>query len=211
MTNKSTIFALAASFTSLLSTSAVTSITPFTGTYSETWESFANYGQGGFHSLPNPTTIMGGFAEISNNAMLIYEPGVAGFGLANSPAQVSDGAKGMGINLGGSSTTILFDFPMESFGAYWGAANGFGFTGDVSLAFSDGSTASFNFTSLSGALEWHGWSSALGISSVSYTGDFVVIDGLQANALVSVPELSSSLGLLGLALAGLGVFGRKLS
>jgi len=39
-----------------------------------------------------------------------------------------------------------------------------------------------------GVLEWHGWSSTIPIKRLTYTEDFVVVDGLQANV---VPEPSS--------------------
>src|SRR3989442_2215586 len=75
-------------------------VSPFTGDLNETWESFPNYtvGPNSVDYLPNPTTIMGVGAKISNPKMAVYEPGVADFGLGSSGfAKASDGVKGMGL------------------------------------------------------------------------------------------------------------------
>ena len=177
---------------------ALTSIGPFTGSLSETWESFNNYNYPSFITyLPSVTTIMGGAATISNPFMAVYEPGAgATFGLsANGSAGVSDGTKGMGIDRAGQTATISFLNPIFDFGAYWGNASS-----TVSLGFSDGSSASFSYSRPGdGVLEWHGWNSTSGISSISYVGDYVVIDGLQAQAVVPEPATAT------VALLGLGV------
>jgi hypothetical protein len=196
-------------------------IDSFVGTTSETWESFPNYSVGGgVNDLPNPSDIMGGFAAISTTApggMIVYEPAIATafFGLGTSgDAKASDGVKGMGIDDEGT-TTIVFDSPVTDFGAFWGAATGSGFPdpANVTLSFFDAATAligteNFNYsrsTTGDGLLEWHGYHSTIGIKSLSYTGIFVVTDGLQANvsaATASAPE-PASLALL--ALSGLPV------
>jgi hypothetical protein len=171
----------------ITSHAAISPIGPFSGTYSETWESFPNVGNASSPTyLNNPTDIMGGFASISSPVMGVYEIGTsAKFSLAPPAisANVSDGTKGMGLDGLRTSASITFDSPVKRFGAYWGAGFGFdGQTGQVKLTFSDGSTTSFFYANPTGDLEWHGWSSDVGITKVTYAGDDVVIDGLQADA-----------------------------
>jgi hypothetical protein len=182
---------------------ALNPIGPFTGTLSETWESFPHYSPDAYY-LADPTTIMGGGATISSPSMVIYEPGaVAPFGLGqNGLATVSDGAKGMGLNGGFETAAISFLNPVSDFGAYWG--DGFG---DVTLEFSDGSSASFSYSRPppgDGVLEWHGWNSTIGITDVSYTGFYVAIDGLQANLVPeTLPRCADALLLLPFGLSAI--------
>lgn len=166
----------------------LTPVGPFTGNLSENWESFDNYVTPFYHHLSPTVTIMGGGATVANPLMAIYQPGVADFSLGYAYAQVSDGFKAMGIDASGG-VTISFLNPVSDFGAYWGAANGNG----ISLTFSDGSLEYLSYTSEfnHGALVWSGWHSSLGITSINYSGAFVVIDGLQANS--AVPEPSTYL------------------
>jgi hypothetical protein len=174
---------------------AVTPIGPFTGSLSETWESFNDYLTGP-RFLADPTSIMGGGAIISSSRMSVYLTNSASsFGLGSSGhAKVADGAKGMGLGGFAQTATITFANPVVDFGAYWGAATPpWGPESPpveptpttVSLAFSDGSFDSFTYFAPdhSGTLEWHGWHFATGITSISYSGGFVVVDGLQANAI----------------------------
>ncbi len=134
--------------------------------------------------------------------MAVYEPGVSDFGLAgNGTATVSDGVKGMGLDNYAQTATISFLNPIYDFGAYWGNA-----FSTVELSFSDGSTESFSYSRPGdGVLEWHGWNSTVGISSVSYTGDYVVIDGLQANTVVPEPStyIAGAMLLIPVGLQGL--------
>lgn len=97
---------------------------PFTGSLTETWESFPNYNV--VSSLPNPATIMGGGASIENPAfgMQVYEPSAGanvslGFvGCCSVYAGTADGNKAM---VAGGRPFIVFDTPVTRFGAYWGA------------------------------------------------------------------------------------------
>jgi hypothetical protein len=195
----------------------ITPIGPFAGSLSETWESFPNYVDNGFNGLPRPTDIMGGAAAITSTAsgeMVVYEPGVAGFGLAGSgTAQVSDGTKGLGVSDESTgTTTITFDNPVADFGAFWGAAAGAGFPDPaiVTLRFFDAGSAligveTFTYSHSAtgdGVLEFHGYRSTVGIASLSFVGTYVVMDGLRANpfapAATGIPEP----GTLALLLAG---------
>lgn len=178
---------------------------PFTGTWQETWESFPNYVDMNYGYLSNPTEIFGGNATISNGCMCIYQPDAgATWWLDATSTNVADGEKGMGLNNIDQTAYISFKSPVDSFGAYWAAI----FGNTVSLTFYDVSgrafdTESFDYPGIIGNngcadLEWHGWNSEIPVSGISYTGDYVAIDGLQANP---VPEPSSFLALAG------GLFG----
>ena len=178
---------------------AVTPIGPFTGSLSETWESFNDYLTGPRY-LAEPTSIMGGGAFISSSLMGVYLTNSdTSFGLGDSGnAQVADGAKGRGLDGFAQTATITFVNPVVDFGAFWGASTP-PTPATVSLVFSDGSFESFTSSAPhDGILNWHGWHFATGITSISYSGDFVAVDGLQANV---VPEPGTAfLGALGLGL-----------
>jgi hypothetical protein len=182
-----------------MNTWAATYIGPFTGTSSETWESFNDYLTGPRY-LAAPTSIMGGRALISSSLMSVYLTNSArSFGLGDSGnAQVADGTKGMGLDGFAQTATITFLDPVTDFGAYWGA-NTPPTPATVSLLFSDGSFESFTYSAPhDGALVWHGWHFETGITSISYSGDFVAVDGLQANV---IPEPATTLlGALGVGL-----------
>jgi hypothetical protein len=177
---------------------------PFTGNLTETWESFNNYQVGPLY-LPTPTTIMGGGATISNPLMQVYDPSFGAiFGLGfNGVAQVSDGQKGMAVDAAAQTVTISFSTPVYDFGAYWGAnAYSASAPATVTLLFGDGSSDSFTYQKPdTGVLDWHGWHSTVGISTISYTGDYVAIDGLQANTM-PIPE-PATWAILALALPAL--------
>ena len=185
---------------------------PVVGNLTETWEAFPNYVDNPDFYLTDPTTIMGGGASISNPVMAIYEPELgAAFGLGDSGlAQVSDGTKGMGLDTS-AETTITFTKPVFLFGAFWGAATGAGFPSPatVTVSFYDAfdqliDTEPFTYVRPGdGLLEWHGWQSTNGIKKLTYTGDFVVNDGLQAS---TVPE-PGTLALTGIGLLGLLGYG----
>jgi hypothetical protein len=192
---------------------AIVSVAPFVGSASETWESFPNYFADPDFFLDDPTAIFGGAAMISNPVMVVYEPGVADFGLGGSGlAQVADGVKGMGLNDFASTATIVFTDPVTAFGGYWGAATlGGPTTVFVEFFDADGvSLGSDSFTydreaEFDGLLEWHGWASTMGgIKSMTYTGDFVVNDALQIDGgAAAIPE-PASLVLLGSAAVAAG-------
>lgn len=169
----------------------LTSIPPFVGDFTESWESFRHYLDPTFHNEPSPITIFGAeaLAIDAANEMYIYQPGLASWGLSSSGfAQVSDGIKGMGQNTQAGIVRIEFVEPVSSFGAFWAATTDFSDPTTVSLAFRDVSgnligAPNFTYTRSAqgdGLLEWHGWRSGVPVKSVTYSGDFVAIDGLQA-------------------------------
>ncbi len=103
----------------------------------------------------------------------------------------------------GNTGNITFNTPVVDYGAYWAAWTDPQFGGDpamVSVSFFDSSNALIDSVSFSyshaglfdGGLEWHGWSSTVPIKRITYSEDYVTVDGLQANP---VPE-PTTLGLL---------------
>lgn len=179
---------------------SVTPVSPFSGQYSETWESFPVTGPLEIY-LPDPTVIMGGSASISHPRMFTYnirDLGTSGYSVP------SDGTILMGIDsIVHGPATITFTVPIERFGAYWGAATSaaIGDPALIQVQFFDESDLLIGTDVLSysrpgdGVLEWHGWVSDIPVMKVVYAEDYVVIDGLQANP---VPEPTTA------ALAALG-------
>ena len=198
----------------------ITEIGPFVGELTEDWESFVHPNPEGEAPLflSNPTAIMGGAAMISGPAMAIYDTFRHAFSLGSSGgAQVADGEQGMGFNQRNGTATLIFETPMRQFGSYWGAATTSNppFGSDPSLVevrFYDElelliGTSSFLYTRsaaqgylVDGLLAWYGWRFGVPVKTVTYTGDYVVVDGMQADL---IPEPSSLVLLIfGYSLAG---------
>jgi hypothetical protein len=185
----------------MLAQGAIVGIGPFVGDISESWESFPNYGASGYPPatyLSNPTSIMAGRATIHSPYMLVYDANPPyDFGLGEySAAGVSDGVRGMGLNRADAVTTINFASGVSSFGAYWaGIYTVSGLRPDITINFYDQSSeligsVSFVNTLANGDLQWFGWKSDIPIYSVQYSGDYSVIDGLQAKTLAGRTWLS---------------------
>ncbi len=177
------------------------SLPPFQGGLTETWESYPNFvPEDGY--LPNPSQIMGGNALISSPFMAVFEVGVVDCSLGSSGlAQPADAVKGMVINHLGQSAEVIFLQPIIEFGAHWGAYTHPIFAQDpttISVSFFDTSNVLIGIESFlysrapmaDGLLEWHGWSSTTPIKRITYSGDGVVTDGLQANL---VPEPAAAM------------------
>lgn len=173
---------------------------PFTGQFSETWESFPVRPTDPPTYLPDPTAIMGGFATISNPQMVVFSNS-APVGLGSSgPARSSDGVNAMALANHAATATIVFSQPVARFGAFWGADTApfdpaVGDPALVAVNFYDslGSLIAANAFAYSrtqfgdGQLEWHGWLFSDPVARLTYTEDIPVIDGLQADP---VPEPS---------------------
>jgi hypothetical protein len=105
----------------------------------------------------------------------------------------------MGLNDGSvfghpyPTASITWSAPITTFGGYVGAATPDGIATTLTVKFFDRSTTLFDsetFTYLrpgDGVLEWHGWTSSVPFSSVSITGNFLALDGLEASV-VPIPE-----------------------
>lgn len=202
---------------------------PFVGDLTEDWESFANFQENPDFYLSDPAPIFGGAAVISNPYLVIYQPSVdgAGFNLANNGlASVHDGVKAAGVNQetqgfhsANPTADIIFSAPVVAFGGYWGSCvqpsvQCFA-QGIVNVSFYDANdnlldSLGFLYDHTSardGALDWHGWASSIPIARISYTGDYVVNDGLQAKS-VPLPEPSALL-LFALGYAAVDVSRRR--
>jgi len=165
----------------------VLSVGPFTGTYSESFESFPDYFQQG---LPETSGIMGGFAFISSahHNMAVYNPSAGAiWGLGTILAGVSDGLQGLGLNSADDSLTINFSSPVTGFGGYFAADNYAGMSPLLTFNFSDGNSGSYYYSDPNGTLAWVGWDFSVGVNSVMIGGNFFAVDGLQA----TVPEPTS--------------------
>ena len=197
---------------------SVTAIGQFTGVISEGWEGFGNYLQGpdSVNYLASTESIFGGAATISNDLMAVYEPGTAAeFHLiASGFAQAALGtSKGMGLDALNETAEINFLQGVTAFGAYWGAASSTTSSpATVSVSFYGAlgvliDTVTFDYLKTptsggngGGELDWHGWSFSEAVFKIIYSGDFVVIDELQANLFTTVIPLPAPvwIGLAGL-------------
>lgn len=181
-------------------------IGPFIGDFTETWESFPEGTEANnYLPLPEGTAIFGGAATITSLQHDIAIFGVEspyGVGALVKPA---DGVQGMGLgSQRNDGVTISFMNPITAFGGYF-AAYGSQFT----FTFSDGSqyAASYNQQN-TGIMQWQGWSFDQAITNVSWTGEFVAADGLQANG-QRVPDGGTTAILLGLATTGFALISRR--
>lgn len=194
----------------------LTSVGPFTGNLTETFEEFPNY-HDNFGPQAEPVSIFGGAASLTsgNKDIVIYEPSAGdGFGLNyNGFAQVADGTKGAGLN-GIDTATIVFRSDITQFGGYFGAPS---FANPpITLSFYDDSnnligTRTYDYNHVGtgdGKLDFVGYASTIGIKTVTIGGFDPVFDGLQANS-TSVPEPGNVALLLGVVTTGAGFAARK--
>ena len=193
---------------------AVTSIGPFTGGASESFESFApGYVGTNPSSTGGPAPILGGYGILSGTTTTTINPlyiwnSTGGLSLGTYGTAVPhDGIQGLVLNPYGTYNGRI-DFPtgVQDFGGYWAHASYQGTAGPVSLTFYDAGGGvigadSFNYpgTTLAGVLEWHGWTSTTPIAAVEWTGYWATVDALQINLPSPGAGLvAASAGLLGL-------------
>jgi hypothetical protein len=108
---------------------------PFSGDFSEGFESFPNYqfGPNLIDPVPEPASIMGGQATMTStgsalsNGLLVYEPGVAPVFLNSSgQAQVAEGSKGAGVSATFPVGNVTFGQPRASIRRSLGRRHGRG-------------------------------------------------------------------------------------
>lgn len=157
----------------------VTTVPPFVGTNSETWERF------GINSLPSGTSILGGIATISGGKMLTQH----GFRMCSVFGRPSDGTILMDQDRPLDFVMISFSQPVSAFGAYWGSGLYCSF-GDAAtiLTFQDVNGNEIGSDSFfyggDGTLAWHGYAFATPVTTIFRTADDgqegFAMDGLQA-------------------------------
>ena len=186
---------------------SITPVGPFSGSASESFESFSSYYSTGYQA--NGSAVFGGLATMwaANSDLTITPSG--GFGLYSASAQAADGAQFLGLNSEKDSVTFAFTSAIDSFGGYFGAAFGGPYSGWVNFGFSDGSSAAYAYSNSSGNLDWQGWSFSSAINSVTISGDYIVMDKLQANGSRSVPDGGLTLAMTGCTLVLLAGVRRK--
>jgi hypothetical protein len=195
----------------------VSSIGPFVGQFNEGFENGAS-GQifGSAPDLSGPRNILSNQATLTGKAPEIHSQSqprplyiwssVGGFSLDDkTPAQGHvvgipfDGTRGLTCYSSIQIPTARIDFqtPAKEFGGYWLHAVTRTQGGPITVTFLDGigdviDTKQFNYDydNLRGVSEWFGWSSTTPIHSVTFTGFWASIDGIQVNL---IPEPSTVL------------------
>ena len=171
----------------------VTSVPPFVGDHSETWERF------GVSDLSDETFILGGIATITGTDVVTAKF----FIMCTVTGKPSDGTILMDSDRPSGPLTISFTEPVSAFGAYWGSGFhcfeccGFGDAATI-LTFKDVNgnvigTDSFFYRG-DGTLMWQGYQFSTPVKTIVRTAgdglEGVAIDGLQAIVAPSGPPLS---------------------
>jgi hypothetical protein len=157
----------------------VTSVGPFVGDHSETWEEF------GVTTIPSGTHILGGIATITGTRMVTAHS----FRMCSVTGYPSDGQILMDQDRPNDLVVISFSQPVSAFGAYWGSGfNCFSYPDAATiLTFQDADgnvigNDAFEWGG-SGHLDWHGYTFATPVKTITRTADDgkegFAVDGLQ--------------------------------
>src|SRR5207302_7547395 len=145
----------------------ITSITPFVGDHSETWEEF------GTTQIPSGTAILGGIATITGVKMVTAHS----FRMCAVTGYPSDGQILMDQDRPNDLVVISFSQPVSAFGAYWGSGfNCFSYPDAATiLTFQDAAgnvigNDAFEWGG-SGQLDWHGYTFATPVKTITRTAD----------------------------------------
>jgi hypothetical protein len=200
----------------LIANAGVVAVSPFVGSLTETWESYA----GGVWQ-PSPLSIMGGGASLSAAGILTSTSGTHDAGSSGHRFIAPEGVMHAYVHAAGAGAMRIFDLsfatPVTQFGAYFGGFTGSGWAdpGSFRVTFKDGlggvlDTVTFTYShaaTYDGLFDWHGWASSVPVAAIQVDRvgptdvGWLVIDALQA----SVPEPASVAVVAGLGLIGLAV------
>ena len=218
--NKTLIALAVSSLASWNAVAVITTVSPFTGDYSETFESFTVQAVSGAGATAlDQAPIIGGLAKLqAANESGIYQNSGTTFSLGGSLAQVgtvNGGDRAFGSQ-NGTPGTVFFVEPVFKFGGYFGGYNGGAGSpkSTISATFYDFDsnfleTKTWNYNNLTGALEWQGWevTSGAGFGTIIFTDtdptfqfDQFAMDDLQ----VVVPEMEN--WIVGCLLGGVVAF-----
>jgi hypothetical protein len=200
-------FAISVCCETAFATSTISPIGPFTGNLSEGFESFRP-GEipGPLRHLSGPVEVLAGHAALSGvhvdaqiRPLYIWNS-IGGFHLGQGVNAVPfDGRNGLLLDSAVNIPIARLDFhnPVSQFGGYWWHADTITTAGPVTVSFFDGAgtaigTQQFNydFANLRGVSQWFGWSSTIPIDSLTFTGYWAAVDGIQVNL---IPEPATAL------------------
>lgn len=216
--NKTFAVLATVTFASWNALAVITPVAPFSGDYSETFESFTVQTVSGAGATAlDQAPIIGGLAKLQAAQQSgIYQNTGTTFNLGASDAKVGTafgGDRAFGAQ-DGSPGVVFFTQPVFAFGGYFGGYNGGAGSpkSTITATFYDFDSnflgqETINYSDLTGNLVWAGWTSTVGIGTISFTDadptfqfDQFVMDDLQ----VVVPEMEN--WIVGCLLGGLVAF-----
>ena len=176
----------------------LTPVGPFSGTYSEGFESFDDYLTNPNAFEGEPIQLFGGQASAIAGAtpnLLIFQPSNNANWVLGSSGNVTpaDGTKGLGVFREDTALEIDFNVPVIEFGGYFAGLTDGANPIPIVFEFFDsnnvqvGATQTINYLDATGngTLEWSGWHFDTAISRAVITTDFLASDGLQ---ITTIPE-----------------------
>lgn len=207
-------FAIVGLVATAATASALTSVGPFTSTYSETFSEFPNFKNGGDYST---LAIMGAVnpegtfttAMSDMNQLNVYQPSVseyAGFGMEGGYANTVAGPKGLGLfNMGASpDVTLTFTNAVNYFGGYF--ADYYDAPAGVTFYDASGTQLGSVQTVSNGGhlLTWDGWYSSDPIKTITFTDGYSTAMGdLQAGDIALATPEPGAFAAIGLGIVGL--------
>jgi hypothetical protein len=195
--------------------SELSPIAPFTGDFSEGFESFSGEIPGLHDNVSGPVSILEGRAWLSGihpnrsaNPFYVWDS-CCGFSLddlttveGHVQAVPFDRARGLHLQTVLNMNPIAkieFPTPVSEFGGYWVHAVTRTMAGPITISMFDAEGAAidtvelhYDYENLQGVHEWFGWSSTTPVGSLTFTGPWAGIDGIQINL---IPEPTTKISL----------------